>query len=333
MGSKRIKFGISLSNRSVVFGWTSLDDILDAAQMAEESGEFDGVWIGDNLLSKPRLECIVTLSALGMRTSKVRLGTICFASIPLRDPILLAIQWASLDVLTKGRTVLAVCNGPSAKDGPRFAHELDVMGVASHERAARLVETVGLLRRFWSEESVTHEGRFHQFKDVAVLPKPVQQPPPIFIAVNPKLYKTNEEVVQRSLRRVAKYADGWQADSIPAEDFGRRLETIKKLMVEEGRDPSTLESCPHIMANINDDPEKALTEAQEYLALYYPAGYISRQQADDWFAYGPPEDVTRKIQTYLDAGCTTPVIRFCSRDTQGQMQRFLKEVRPALQTD
>ena len=139
MGSKRLKFGISLSNRSVVFGWTDLDDILDAAQIAEESGEFDGVWIGDNLLSKPRLECIVTLSALGMRTSKVRLGTICFASTPLRDPILLAIQWASLDVLTKGRTVLAVCNGPSAKDGPRFAHELEVMGVASHERAARLV--------------------------------------------------------------------------------------------------------------------------------------------------------------------------------------------------
>ena len=86
------------------------------------------------------------------------------------------------------------------------------------------------------------------------------------------------------------------------------------------------------MANINDDREKALTEAQDYLTLYYPPGYISRQQADDWFAYGPPEDVAQKIQTYIDAGCTTPVIRFCSRATQGQMARFLKEVRPALPT-
>lgn len=333
MEANQLKFGLSLSNRSVIFGWTSLDEILDSAQMAEESGEFDGVWIGDNLLSKPRLESIVTLSALGMRTKKVRLGTVCFASTPLRDPILLAIQWASLDILTEGRTVLAVCNGPSAKDGENFAHELEVMGVASHERAARLVETVGLLRRFWSEESVTHKGRFHQFENVNVLPKPIQKPPPIFIAVNPKLYKTTEEVVQRSLRRVAKHADGWQADSIPAEDFGRRLATIKQLMVEEGRDPSKLESCPHIMANINDDPETALTEAMEYLTLYYPVGYISREQADDWFAYGPPENVIKKIKTYIDAGCTTPIIRFCSRDTQGQMQRFLKEVLPTLRAN
>ena len=55
------KFGLSLSNRAVLFGWTTLDDLLDVAQMAERLGYFHSVWVGDNLLSKPRAEAIVTL--------------------------------------------------------------------------------------------------------------------------------------------------------------------------------------------------------------------------------------------------------------------------------
>jgi len=55
------KFGLSLSNRAVLFGWPTLDDLLDTAQMAERSGYFHGVWGGDNLLSIPWAEAIVTL--------------------------------------------------------------------------------------------------------------------------------------------------------------------------------------------------------------------------------------------------------------------------------
>ena len=107
----KVKFGLSLSNRSVLFGWGTIQDLLRAAQIAEDSGFFHSVWVGDNLLSKPRLDSIVTLSALATRTKQVKLGTLCFASFPLRHPIPLAIQWASLDVLSQGRTILGVCNG------------------------------------------------------------------------------------------------------------------------------------------------------------------------------------------------------------------------------
>src|SRR5262245_17907067 len=86
----RAKFGLSLSNRAVLFGWATLDDLLSAAQTAEASGYFDGVWVGDNLLSKPRAEALVTLSAIAACTQRMRLGTICLASFPLRDPLLLA---------------------------------------------------------------------------------------------------------------------------------------------------------------------------------------------------------------------------------------------------
>ena len=103
-----IKYGISLSNRSVVSGGTTVSELVDMAVTAEESGCFDGVWVGDNLLSKPRFDYLVLLSAIATCTRKVKLGTICLASFPLRNPIQLAIQWASLDVLSGGRTILTV---------------------------------------------------------------------------------------------------------------------------------------------------------------------------------------------------------------------------------
>ncbi len=132
----RAKFGLSLSNRAVLFDWATMDDLVEAATIAEESGYFSGVWVGDNLLSKPRVESIVTLAAIAARTERLSLGTICLASFPMRDPILLAIQWASLDVLSRGRTILAVCNGGSASDGTQFAQELENMNVASRDRVA-----------------------------------------------------------------------------------------------------------------------------------------------------------------------------------------------------
>ncbi len=74
------KFGISLSNRAVLFNWATMDDLIQAARTAEESECFDSVWVGDNLISKPRVESIVTLSAIASHTKRVKLGTICMAS-------------------------------------------------------------------------------------------------------------------------------------------------------------------------------------------------------------------------------------------------------------
>jgi alkanesulfonate monooxygenase SsuD/methylene tetrahydromethanopterin reductase-like flavin-dependent oxidoreductase (luciferase family) len=325
----RAKFGISLSNRAVLFGWATLDDLLDAAQMAERSGYFHGVWVGDNLLSKPRAEAIVTLSAIAARTDRVKLGTICLASFPLRDPILFAIQWASLDLLSHGRTILAVCNGGSALDGPAFEHELAVMGVQSSERVGRVVEGITILRRLWSEARVTHQGRYYQFKDVELLPKPVQQPMPIYMAINPKEQRVDAATIDRILRRVAAHADGWQTDATPVDTFRQRFDTIRDYAVRQGRNPSALDSCLHLMVNINDDREVAFREAETFLRSYYGTGAVSRERAELWLAYGPPAAVIDKIEAYLGAGCTTPVLRFVSPHLKDQLQRCIAEVLPA----
>ncbi len=323
------KFGLSLSTRAVLFDWGSLDDLLDMAEIAEASGCFHGVWVGDNLLSKPRIEAIVTLSAMATRTERLKLGTICLASFPLRDPILFALQWASLDVLSKGRTILAVCSGGSDRLGPQFAHELEVMGVASRERVGRVVEGISILRRLWSDEVVTHSGKYYQFSDVDLQPKPAQESVPILLAVNPPAATVDAETLDRVLRRVATHADGWQTDGTPVDAFRERFDRIRQYADELGRDTSSFDGSLHLMVNINEDADKAFEEATTFLGSYYGAGEISRERAETWLAYGSPQAVIDKIAAYIDAGCTVPVLRFVASRPREQLQRCIEEVLPA----
>ena len=81
-----VKWGISLPNRGALFGLTDVDELIETAKAAEHSGVFESVWFGDSLIHKPRLEAITMLSAVATHTKKVRLGTICMASFPVRHP-------------------------------------------------------------------------------------------------------------------------------------------------------------------------------------------------------------------------------------------------------
>lgn len=325
--SDAVSFGLSLPNRAVLFGMPTAT-LLKAAERAEQSGYFDSVWVGDNLLSKARLEAIVTLSAIAARTERVRLGTICLASFTLRDPLLLAIQWASLDVLSGGRTILAVCLGGSASKGAQFARELDAFGVASSERAGRLVEGVELLRRFWSSEPVDFDGRFYRFAGVEAWPKPLQARIPIVLAVNPPP-GTAAPVEERALRRVARIADGWQTDGTPPELFRERWARVRAMAASEGRADHMRHASLHLMVNINDDAGAARAESVAFLDHYYGQGAVSDEKLNAWLAAGSPETVIARIEAFVEAGCTTPVLRFTADDQLGQLERCINQVLPA----
>src|SRR2546425_2188661 len=130
----RPSFGLILANRAVVLGAVKVSDLVDLTVQAERSGLVDAVWAGDSLLAKPRLESVTLLSALAGVTTKLRLGVGCMATFVHRHPVMLAHQWASLDVLSGGRTWLAVClGGPrEAKAAPAAGH--DGMSIPSAER-------------------------------------------------------------------------------------------------------------------------------------------------------------------------------------------------------
>ena len=318
------KLGLSLPNRGVLFGLTTIDTILDAAVLAEQSGVFESVWFGDSLIHKPRIESIVMLSAAAARTQKVRLGAICMASFPVRHPVLLAIQWASLDQLSKGRTVLGVCIG-GGHEG-----ELRAFGVQRSERVDRLTEGIKLLRQIWSEAEVHHQGRFYELEGYRIVPKPAQKPCPIWIAVSPDRAVVGDGGVARAMMRVATLGDGYISVPVPAEEMARRLDLIEKYAEEAGKSLDNFEIAIHGMVNINDDKRKAYEESKYYFDNYYTPGYPSEETLKIWLAHGPPEECARLIQEWIDMGFTTPALRFTSRNQMGQIERFVEDVLPLL---
>lgn len=320
-----IRWGLSLPNRGVLFGLATVDTLLEAAVLAEESGVFESVWFGDSLIHKPRLESIVMLGAVAARTRTVRLGVMCMASFPLRHPALLAIQWATLDQISKGRTILAACIGGGHDP------ELRAFGVKRDERVARLREGILLLRKLWGDEEVNHRGRFYTMEGCHILPKPFQKPPPIWIAVSPDRDKAGARVVDQAMRRVGSIADGYITMGVTPDEFRRRWETIEAAAMETGRDLKNFETSIHGMVNINDDKRAAYEESKFYFDHYYGSGYPTEDMIKLWLAHGPPEECAGLIRNWIDMGITTPVLRFTSRDQLGQIRRFVAEVLPHLQ--
>src|SRR5262245_46149146 len=164
-----MKIGLTLPNRGVLFGATTAAQMLDMAELADRSG-ISSVWVGDSLLAKPRMEAIALLSGVAARTKRVRLGPACMASFSLRDPVLLAYQWASLDLLAEGRSVLVVCTGIVPQEGGKI--EGTLYDVKPKDRTERMVEWMTLIKRLWTEDNVTFEGKHYRCANVTIEPKP-----------------------------------------------------------------------------------------------------------------------------------------------------------------
>ncbi|GFG50710.1 LLM class flavin-dependent oxidoreductase [Mycolicibacterium agri] len=324
-----IQFGLSLPNRAVLFGLPA-EELIEAGVSAENTGLFGSLWVGDNLLSKPRLESVVTLTALAMRTHLVRLGTISMATFAMRNPVFFAAQWASLDLVSGGRTILSVCNGGAASASPRHAAELAVTGVASNERVARLEEGIEIVRRCWADGTATYNGTFYQFEDIEVLPKPAQPKIPIIIAVSPAADKPKIE--ERALRRVARLADGWQTVFEPVDRIARRWQDIQRYADEYGRAGEIGHLSQHIMIKIDDDADRGMADGTRFLRKYYgeKSWQTSAQYLPNFLAAGPPSQIADWITRRIDAGVNVPVVRFVDIDQDTQLERFCAEVVPSI---
>src|SRR5919201_2060365 len=156
MNPSTLWFGLTLANRGILIGVNTPAELLGRGERSEDCGQCDSVWVGDSLFAKPRLDALTLLAAIAGRTKRLRLGPACLASFPLRNPLVFAYEWASLDCISEGRTVLIVCaGGGSAGD---WEAEARALGVAVRERQRRLEEHVAILRRLWREDNVSHRG-------------------------------------------------------------------------------------------------------------------------------------------------------------------------------
>lgn len=328
-----VRFGLTLANRSVLMGIALPQDLLAMAEEAEASGLFEHVWAGDSLMAIPRLECITLLSAIAARTNRIRIGVGCMASLPSRDPIVLAYQWASLDVLSGGRTILGACMG---SPGSRAGHAMEYRntGITSKDRALRMEENIGILRKLWTEDNVTYDGRFHRLDGATVLPKPIQQTPPIWVVSNPRLQTAKAHIAERGLRRVAKLGDGWMTTgnlTYPGavEEFRELRRRILEYAKEYGRDLTDFPCAVYYNVNINEDRSKAFDESKRYLEAYYSLPF-SQNQVENWVALGSPSECAEQIRRLMDVGFTDILIGFPSWRPKEQFNRLTKEVLPKL---
>jgi alkanesulfonate monooxygenase SsuD/methylene tetrahydromethanopterin reductase-like flavin-dependent oxidoreductase (luciferase family) len=327
-------FGLTLANRGVIIGAVTVPELFDMAKRGEDSGAFDAVWVGDSLLAKPRLESIALLSALAAITTRVRLAVGCMATFPHRHPALLAQQWASLDVISGGRSWLAVCLGGPNEQSAAQALEHRVMGIKDSERVGRLEEGIVILRKFFHEENASHQGRFYRFDGVTIQPRPVQNPMPIWIASNPTglTWKDGASAptaaVERGLRRVACFADGWMTNKVTPDEFRNQWVRIQAMAREEGRDPARIRSALYHNINIKDDRNTALEESKAFLDKYYTSNF-SMKFVEGFTTAGTPQQCIEELKGYFSAGLQHITLRMTSWDQTGQLKRFLNEVAPA----
>jgi alkanesulfonate monooxygenase SsuD/methylene tetrahydromethanopterin reductase-like flavin-dependent oxidoreductase (luciferase family) len=152
-------------------------NLVARAVLAEELG-YESFWLTEHhfhWFGGAHANPLVALSAVAARTSRLRVGT-AVTLLPYWHPLKVAEDFACLDNLSNGRLDLGVGRG-------FFKIEYDGLGVPMAESRARFNESLGVIRRAWTEPSMSHAGQFWQFEDVELVPKPVQKPhPPIWVA-------------------------------------------------------------------------------------------------------------------------------------------------------
>ncbi len=161
------------------------------AEAIERHG-FDSLWLSERV-SGPAPDPLLGLTYAAARTSRIKLGT-SVSVLPGRSPALVAKEWATLDVLSGGRAL------PSFGLGIVHALEQQAFGVARADRASMFDEALPLVRRFWSEDAVDHEGTWYRYARMSVLPKPAH---PLDVWLGGR--------APSELRRVGRLGDGWLA--------------------------------------------------------------------------------------------------------------------------
>ena len=232
------------------------EELIRAARRAEELG-YANLWVVERLLYplaprsaypatpngtlpplyKHALTPLETLSFVASHTRRIGLGTSVLL-MPLHNPVMLARQIATLDVLSGGRARVGLGQGWSVD-------ELEAGGGATSRRGARADEYVRVLKTIWTTDPAEFAGEHYSLPKSILQPKPLQRPhPPIYLAA----------YVPSALERVARLADGWMPSGVPLAAVGPMMDRARRQAGEAGRDPAALELLIWAFLDVRDRP-------------------------------------------------------------------------------
>ena len=271
---------------------------------------YDSIWLSDRIVSSRfSLEPMIALSMVAAYSDRMKFGTSVLA-LPLRNPVVLAKQVATLDYLSQGRFFPAVGLGQEEPE------EYEACGVPKTDRAARTDEAIVLMRRLWEEDSVTHEGRFFTCHDVSITPKPVFQPsPPVWIGGRSPA----------AARRVGRVGDGWLVSSATPEEVSEGRDIVFDTAADNHREIEEDHIGVLMGYYICDDYEQAATKAHQYVTRHRPDAHFT-----EFTALGAPQQVAELIQNYIDSGASKFAVRpLCAGDeSMEQLEIMGQEVLP-----
>ncbi len=273
-----------------------------------EAGGVDSLWQTDRLVSKqPILECMATMGALAGRTRRLRFG-MNVVSLALRDPVLLAKQCATIDVLSEGRLL------PAFGIGSPLGPEWTALDIDTKTRGKRTDESLEIIARLWREDTVDFAGKHYRLTGASISPKPVQPDLPMWIGGSS----------EAAIRRTAKYGTGWQGGGETLEDAGRVVTAIKKAVVEAGR---TIDedhygaAFPFYFGSLSDS-----------LVTGAMAAYAKRtgRDASSHFAIGDAQVIRDRVAAYVAVGIEKFILRPVGSgyEVLVQTKRLIEEVLP-----
>lgn len=233
----KIRIGYGLGTQTMGGGPAAFAHLIDEL---ERLG-FDSLWLSERVTGAAP-DPLVGLAFAAGRTTRLKLGTSVLV-LPGRNPVVLAKELASLDLLSGGRLL------PAFGLGVADPSEQQAFGVARTERAAWFDEAIGLIRRLWSGEPVDHDGaRFH-VQGLRVLPRPAQSPPDVWLG----------GIAPSELRRVGRLADGWLPSFVTPDEAAAGRTRITEVAAEAGRAIDDEHYGALVPYSLGDMPERFMT--------------------------------------------------------------------------
>lgn len=245
MWEKNIRFGCYLP-----FPTATSEKLIKVAEINEEAG-FDSIWAPDHILFMPPgivPEAWTILTAAAMVTKKVLLGT-CVTDPHRYHPAVLAQRIATVDQVSAGRVIFGL--------GAGEAMNLKPFGIDWAKPVSKLVESVTIMRKLWSGESFSYEGKFWRLKDAFLQINPIQSKLPIYFAANSP----------RTLKLTGKMADGWVPNPMNPELYKKRLKLIEDGAKKAGRDIKEIDTAIYLYTSIADKAEDAQKQLEGYKPL------------------------------------------------------------------
>jgi probable F420-dependent oxidoreductase len=294
----------------------TIGELRELVELVDASG-YDSLWCGDHI-SFPMaiLDPLLQLAQAAVVSPRLMFGTSVYL-LPLRHPVPVAKQVATLDHLTEGRFIFGV------GVGGEFAKEYESCGVPIKERGARLGEAIPLLRKLWSGEPVTHDGTYYpSFREV-----PMQ--PPARQAGGPPIWCGGRS--DGALARAGRIADGWISYVVTPEMYKSGLDKIAAAAASAGRNGAKFGTGHLLFTRVDDTYEKALDAATVSLSHRYAMDF--RKAAERYAALGSPQQIADRMRAFHAAG-----VRHITLDLVGpyeernrQIERIAREVFPLLQ--